>query len=78
MPKVIVNHTGLCDGHYYQAGVEVELPEAVIAALGDSAKAVEEKAEETEEKEQPKAKSKKETKPEEKQPETKEPEKTQE
>ncbi|HZE87055.1 MAG TPA: hypothetical protein VE090_02495 [Methylomirabilota bacterium] len=37
MSKVIVDHTGLTDGHYYKKDVPVELPANVIKALGDSA-----------------------------------------
>ncbi len=37
MRKVIVNHNGQCGEYRYEAGVPVELPEEVIAALGDNA-----------------------------------------
>ena len=37
MPKVVVNHTGMTDGVYYNANEPVELPQAVVDALGDAA-----------------------------------------
>ncbi len=46
MRKVIVNHNGQCGEHRYEAGVPVELPEEVIAALGDNATLLEQQAEE--------------------------------
>ena len=46
MRKVIVNHNGQCGEHRYEAGVPVELPEEVIAALGDNATPLEQQAEE--------------------------------
>lgn len=46
MRKVIVNHNGQCGEHRYEAGVPVELPEEVIAALGDNATPLEQKVEE--------------------------------
>lgn len=36
--KAIVNHTGICEGHYFKAGIETLLPESTIKALGDSVK----------------------------------------
>ncbi len=42
MTKVIVDHTGICDGHHFKAGEPVELPDDVIAALGDHAVPVDE------------------------------------
>ena len=50
MQKVIVNHNGQCGDYRYEAGVPVELPEDVIAALGDNATLVD-KAKKVEEKE---------------------------
>ena len=52
MRKVIVNHNGQCGEHRYEAGVPVELPEEVIAALGDNATPLEQGADEK--KEEPK------------------------
>ncbi|HWY79364.1 MAG TPA: hypothetical protein VNW29_03335 [Candidatus Sulfotelmatobacter sp.] len=52
MRKVIVNHNGQCGEHRYEAGVPVELPEEVIAALGDNATPLEQRADEK--KEEPK------------------------
>ena len=49
MRKVIVNHNGQCGEHRYEAGKPVELPEEVIAALGDNATPLEQKAEENKE-----------------------------
>ncbi len=49
MQKVIVNHNGQCGDYRYEAGVPVELPEDVIAALGDNATLVD-KAKKAEEK----------------------------
>jgi len=46
MRKVIVNHNGQCGEHRYEAGVPVELPEEVIAALGDNATPLEQQIEE--------------------------------
>lgn len=45
MRKVIVNHNGQCGEHRYEAGVPVELPEEVIAALGDNATPLEQSPE---------------------------------
>lgn len=52
MRKVIVNHNGQCGEHRYEAGVPVELPEEVIAALGDNVTPLEQEA--NEKKEEPK------------------------
>ncbi len=53
MQKVIVNHNGQCGDYRYEAGVPVELPDDVIAALGDNVSVVgkAKKVEEVEEKE---------------------------
>ena len=52
--KAIVNHTGVCTGHYFFAGQETTLPESVIKALGQNVKVLEEiKPVVTEEKKEP-------------------------
>ncbi len=45
MQKVIVNHNGQCGDYRYEAGVPVELPEDVIAALGDNVTSLKQKEE---------------------------------
>ena len=39
--KTIIDHTGSCSGHHFQMGVETDLPEEVINALGSHAKVME-------------------------------------
>ena len=49
MAQVIVDHNGMCDGHFFKAGKSVELPETVISALGKSVKRLETAARKSEE-----------------------------
>lgn len=53
---VIVNHTGICAGKHFTAGVEVDLPEEVVNALGSSAKVVGGKVKKAKEQKAPKNK----------------------
>ena len=38
--KVIVNHTGSCEGYHFVKDTEVELPESIVAALGSDARII--------------------------------------